>query len=77
MKQTGIFIDLRNGKQVKWWNSIASKLVKVVSYTYIDETATGKHVGVLMNITGPLKNLVIRHNTKKFINNPVTHVFDV
>lgn len=77
MKQTGIFIDLRNGEQVKWWNNIASKLVKVVSYTYIDETATGKHVGVLMNIAGPLKNLVIRHNTNKFIKNPVTHVFDV
>ena len=77
MKQTGIFIDLRNSEQVKWWNSVANKLVKVVSYTYIDETATGKHVGVLMNITGLFKNLVINHNTKKFIKNPVTQVFDV
>lgn len=76
MKETGIFIDLRNGEQVEWWNKIASKLVKVVSYTYITEAATGKHVGVLMNITGPFKNLVINHNAKKFIKNPVTRVFD-
>lgn len=71
MKTNGIFIDLKNEKQVKWWNEVASKLVKVVYYTYIDETATGKHVGILLKIKGIHKNRVIKENLK-FINNPKT-----
>ena len=48
----------------------ASKLVKVIRYTYIDETETGKHVGVLLSLKGLHKNKIIRENMK-FINNPV------
>ena len=52
MRTNGIYIDLGNKEQVKWWNEKASKLVKVIQYTYIDETETGKHVGVLLSLKG-------------------------
>lgn len=70
MKNNSIFIDLRNKEQVKWWNEIACKLVKVSYYTYIDETATGKHVGILLKLKGIRKNKIIKENLK-FINNPI------
>lgn len=70
MRTNGIYIDLGNKEQVKWWNEKASKLVKVIRYTYIDETETGKHVGVLLSLKGLHKNKIIRENMK-FINNPV------
>jgi hypothetical protein len=65
-----IFINLGNKEQVKWWNEKASKLVKVIRYTYIDEAETGKHAGVLLSLKGLRKNEIIRENMK-FINNPV------
>ena len=68
MKQ--IFIDLRNEKQVNWWNNIASKLVNVIQYTYIDEVATGKHIGVIFFAKGILANYVYNKNVK-FMDNPV------
>lgn len=76
MKPTGIWIDYNNAEQVKWWNDVASKLVKVSHYNEIVETATGKPVGVLMNITGLFSRLVIKQNSK-FVENPVTAVFNV
>ena len=45
-------------------------------YNEIVETATGKPVGVLMNIKGLLSRYVIKQN-EKFIKNPVTAVFEV
>lgn len=70
MRTNGIYIDLGNKEQVKWWNEKANKLVKVIRYTYIDETKTGEHVGVLLSLKGLRKNKIIRENMK-FINNPV------
>lgn len=67
MKTNGIFINFENEEQVKWWNEKASKLVKVNRYTYIDETKTGKHVGVLLSLKGLHKNKIIKENSK-FIN---------
>lgn len=67
MRKNGIFINFENDKQVKWWNEKASKLVKVTRYTYIDETKTGKHVGVLLSLKGLYKNKIIKENSK-FIN---------
>ena len=64
MKTNGIFIDFRNEKQVKWWNERASKLVKVTRYTYIDETETGKHVGILLSLKGLNKRKIIKENDK-------------
>ena len=75
MKLTGIWIDYKNAEQVAWWNNVASKLVKVVCYNEIVETATGKPVGVLMYIKGLLSRYVIKQNSK-FIENPVTAVFE-
>lgn len=71
MRTNSIFIDLKNEKHVKWWNEVASNLVKVVNYAYIDETATGKHAGIILKIKGIHKNRVIKENLK-FINNPKT-----
>lgn len=76
MKQNGIFIDLRNEKQVEWWNHTAHKLVKVVKYETLVETATGKPVGYLVILKGLFKNYVIKKN-KKFIKNAVTAVFNI
>lgn len=70
MKMNGIYIDLRNEEQVKWWNEKASKLVKVIRYTYIEETKTRERVGILIALKGFRKNKIIRENMK-FINNPV------
>lgn len=71
MRQNSIFIDLKNKEQIKWWNNVASKLVKVINYVYIDETDTGKHVGILLQLKGVNKNKIIKENSK-FINNPKT-----
>lgn len=76
MRTNGIYIDLGNKEQVKWWNEKASKLVKVIRYIYIDETETGKHVGVLLSLKGLHKNKIIRENMK-FINNPVRYRVDL
>lgn len=75
MKENGIWIDLRNSEQVKWWNNIARYLVRVVYSNYIIETATNEKVGILIAIAGPFKNYVIKHNAR-FIDNPVTEVFE-
>lgn len=70
MKMNGIYIDLRNEEQVKWWNEKASKLVKVIRHTYIEETKTGERVGIILVLKGFRKNKIIKENMK-FINNPV------
>lgn len=70
MRTNGIYIDLRNEEQIKWWNEKASKLIKVIRYTYIEETKTGERVGILIALKGFRKNKIIRENMK-FINNPV------
>ena len=74
MKLNSIFIDLSNAKQVKWWNTFASKLVRVVKYEYIIETATGKKVGVILMVSGLFKNIIIRLNNR-FLADTVTMVF--
>lgn len=75
-KNNSIFIDLRNNEQIKWWNEIGSKLVRVVNYTPIIETATNKEVGYIFAIKGIFKNLIIKENLK-FLNNPKTVVINV
>ena len=51
-KLRGIFIDYRNKEQVKWWNNVASKLVRIVHYDTIVETATNKPIGVVFAVDG-------------------------
>ena len=75
MKTNGIWIDYSNKKQVAWWNKIASRLVRVVRYDTIVETATGKPVGVLFSISGPFMKYVMKKNLK-FVKDPVTAVFE-
>lgn len=75
MKVNGIWIDYRNKEQVKWWNNVARKLVSVVRYHEIVETATGKPVGRLIMLKGPGKYYVFKRNLK-FIDKPVTGVIN-
>lgn len=76
MKTNAILIDFRNKEQVKWWNNIASKMVRASKVGTLDETATGKTIGVLLTITGPLAKVVMKWN-KRFLDSPVTTVIDV
>ena len=71
MKNNSIWIDLRNKAHVDWWNNVASKMVKVICYDTIVETATDKPVGVIIMIKGLRKNKIIKENLK-FISKPVT-----
>lgn len=75
-KCNGIMIDLRNKEHVDWWNNVASKMVKVVNYNTLVETATNEPVALLIKIKGFRKNKVIKENLK-FISNPVTAVINV
>lgn len=76
MKRNSIYVDFKNEKQVKWWNNIASRLVKVDFYNKIIETDTNKPVGVLFALkNGLFTNYVIHHNNK-FLKNPTTVVID-
>lgn len=74
MKQNSIWINLKNKEHVTWWNNVASKMVKVVRYDTIVETATNEPVGMLIKIKGWHKNKVIKENLK-FISKPVTAKF--
>lgn len=77
MKQNGIWIDLQNIEQVRWWNKVGHKLVKVVAYNTLVETATDKPVGYVVILKGLFKNYVIKKNNK-FISGPtVRAVIDV
>ena len=67
-KVNSIFIDLRNDEQVKWWNEVGSKLVRVVRYNTIVETATDKPVGYIFMIKGLLKGQIIKKNSKFLVN---------
>lgn len=62
MKENAIFIDLRNIEQVRWWNKTAHKLVRVVRYETIVETATNKPVGYVVAIKSLFRKYVIKKN---------------
>lgn len=71
MKLNSIYIDFSNKAQVKWWNEVGSKLIKVVSYNEIVETATNKPVGCLFRLKGLRKGKVIKEGNK-FLSNLTT-----
>lgn len=64
MRQNSIFIDFRNADQVNWWITKGSKKVKVKGFTNIVETATGKKIGIVINLKGLKSASVIRKNNK-------------
>ena len=76
-KVNGIFIDLRKAEQVEWWNKIGSKLVKVVRYDTLVETATNEPVGVMFAITGVFAKYVIKKNNSFLGNNLKKMVVDL
>ena len=76
MKPNSIFVDFSNKEQVKWWNTIGHKLVKVVCYNELVETETNKPVGVFFMLKGFLSGYVIKKNNS-FVKDLVTGVFDV
>lgn len=75
-KVRGIFIDLRNDEQVKWWNEVARKRVKIVAWNTIVETATNKPVGYIFRIEGLFKNQIIKENLK-FLDDPITIIINM
>lgn len=75
-KLNGIFIDLRKADQVEWWNKIGSKLVKVVRYDTIVETATNEPIGVMFAIKGVFADYVIKKNNSFLGNNLKRMVID-
>lgn len=76
MKRKAIYIDLNNIEQVRWFNKIGHKLIKVVRYDSIVETATNETVGYIVAFKSLLSAYVIGKN-KKFLDNPVTAVFSI
>ena len=60
--QKGIYIDLDNREQVEWFNKVGHKLIKVVSYNEIIETATNKVVGYCVNFRSLVPGYVIKKN---------------
>lgn len=69
MRVYGAFINLRNVKQVRWWN-IANLFVKAIDREDVVDTATGKTVGCIFKITGPFAKYVASKNAS-FIKNPL------
>lgn len=77
MKQNGIWIDLENIEQVRWWNKIGHKLVRVAAYNTLVEADTNKPVGYVVILKGLFKNYVIKKNNA-FITEPkVRAIIDV
>lgn len=73
MKTYGVFIDLRNAKHVRWWNTI-NLFVKAIDRIDVVDKATNKTVGCMFAITGLLaKRIASKNNT--FIKNPVQFKF--
>lgn len=75
-KVNSVFIDLRNEEQVKWWNEVARKRVRIVSWHTLVETATNKPVGYIFQIKGLFKGRVIKENLK-FLDKPKRAVINV
>ena len=69
----GVWIDLRNHEQVRWWNKIGFKLVKCLAYDTIVETDTNKKVGYIVILKGLFKNYVIK-KSNSFIEGPTVRV---
>ena len=69
MKVHGVFIDLKNNKQVHWWN-IVNLFTKAVDRIDVVDTVTGKTVGCMFKITGLFAKRIASKNLS-FIDNPV------
>lgn len=69
-----IYIDINNIEQVRWFNKIGHKLIKVVRYDTIVETATNETVGYIVSFKSLLSMYVTSKN-KKFLVNPVKVMF--
>ena len=64
MECNSIFVDYANAAQVKWWNSVASKFVDVVSSLEVVRTATNEAIGKIIMIEGPCAAHAIRMNNE-------------
>ena len=64
MECNSIFVDYANAAQVKWWDSVASKFVDVVSSLEVVRTATNEAIGKIIMIEGPCAAHVIRMNNE-------------
>ena len=67
MKRNCMLIDLRNAKEVEWFNKKASKLVKCIKVDSIVENGTGKEIAVVLKPVGLFAKKIIKEHDKKFI----------
>lgn len=65
----GMYIDLDNIEQVRWFNKTSGKLFRVTHYDKIVETSTNKTVGFCMTIKSLFSNYVIKKNNSFLGNN--------
>ena len=66
MTKNDIWLDITNVKQVKWWNTIGGKLVKVDKIQSIIRTDNQEVVGYLVWLHEGLFNKVICKITNGF-----------
>lgn len=64
MECNSIFVDYANKAQVKWWNSVASKFVKVANSLEVVKTETKEAIGEIVMIEGPCAAHVIKMNNE-------------
>lgn len=74
MIKDAIFISNTNKEQIKWWNNIASKLVRFELIDKVIDGESGKVIGYVLGIGGLLAKFVAKKNVK-FIENPETVIF--
>lgn len=70
MKEYSVFIELRDHKQVHWWN-IVSLFVKVVDRIDVIDDVTNKTVGYIFKITGLFAKYIASKSVSLFIEDPV------
>ena len=69
MKAYGIYIDIKNSEQMRWWTNI-KRLVKPVGYNCVVDTETKQIVGRIEVFQGPFARIAATIFTKKFISDP-------
>lgn len=64
----GICLDFRNEAQMNWWNTVGRRLVRSEIVDSLTEVATGKRIGVMLDIHGLHRRKVIK-KSESFIKN--------
>lgn len=74
MECNSIFVDYANEAQLNWWNSVASKFVKVVNSLVVVRTETNETIGEVNMIEGAWAAHIIKMNNE-FLKDTVQMAF--